>query len=121
MQHTCLRTQLIPSKPFMNYADSITIVIFLNLLRKYITVLHVNIDTVSKIFIFASALQILIEILSLPRDLITITFCYQISLKPLKILSLSHVSFPLAFPLCYILPYEFTNSDKGKYKGKKII
>ncbi|MCB6949359.1 hypothetical protein LIZ84_16205, partial [Roseburia faecis] len=55
-----------------------------------------------------------IEILSIPRDLITIIFCYQISLKPLKTLSLSHVSFPLAFPLCYIFPYEFTNSDKGK-------
>ena len=54
-----------------------------------------------------------IEILSIPRDLITIIFCYQISLKPLKTLSLSHVS----FPLCYIFPYEFTNSDKGKYKG----
>ena len=67
------------------------------------------------------AWQIGIEILSIPRDLITIIFCYQISLKPLKTLSLSHVSFPLAFPLYYIFPYEFTNSDKGKYKGKKII
>lgn len=28
---------------------------------------------------------------------------------------------PLLFPLCYIFPYKFTNSDKGKYKGKKII
>ena len=24
---------------------------------------------------------------------------------------------PLLFPLCYIFPYKFTNSDKGKYKG----
>ena len=24
------------------------------------------------------------------------------------------------FPLCYIVPPVFTNSDKGKYKGKKI-
>jgi len=25
------------------------------------------------------------------------------------------------FPLCYIVPPVFTNSDKGKYKGKKIV
>ena len=25
----------------------------------------------------------------------------------------------LLFPLCYIVPPVFTNSDKGKYKGKK--
>ena len=25
--------------------------------------------------------------------------------------------FPLNFPLCYIFPYGFTNSHKGKYKG----
>ena len=31
------------------------------------------------------------------------------------------MSFPLFFPLCYIVPSVFTNSDKGKYKGKKII
>ena len=29
------------------------------------------------------------------------------------------MSFPLLFPLCYIFPYKFTNSDKGKYKGKR--
>ena len=29
--------------------------------------------------------------------------------------------FPLLFPLCYIVPPVFMNSDKGKYKGKKII
>ena len=51
-----------------------------------------------------------IEIPYIQRDLITVIFYYQISLKPLKTLSLSHVS----FPLCYIFPYEFTNSDKGK-------
>ena len=27
------------------------------------------------------------------------------------------MSFPLLFPLCYIVPPVFTNSDKGKYKG----
>ena len=50
-----------------------------------------------------------------------ILFYYQISLKPLKTLSLSQVSFLLLFPLCYIVPPVFTNSDKGKNKGKKII
>ena len=37
--------------------------------------------------------------------------------NPLKTLDLSQVSFPLLFPLCYIFPYKFTNSDKGQYKG----
>ena len=55
------------------------------------------------------------------RDLIIVILCYQIPYKPLKTLSLSQVSFPLGFPLCYIFPYEFTISDKGKNKGKKII
>ena len=27
--------------------------------------------------------------------------------------------FPLLFPLCYINPPMFTNSDKGKYKGTR--
>ena len=63
--------------------------------------------------------QTWIEISYIPRDLIIIIFYYQISLKPLKTLSLSQVSFPLLFPLCYIVPPVFTNSDKGKYKGKK--
>ena len=31
------------------------------------------------------------------------------------------VSFPLLFPLYYIVPPVFTNSDKGKHKGKKIL
>ena len=35
----------------------------------------------------------------------------------LKTLDLSQVSFPLDFPLCYIFPYGFMDSDKGKYKG----
>lgn len=61
-----------------------------------------------------------IEILSIPRNLITVIFYYQISLKSLKTLDLSQVSFPLLFPLCYIVPPVFTNSDKGKYKGKKL-
>ena len=41
--------------------------------------------------------------------------------KALKTLSLSQVSFPLDFPSCYIFPYGFTNSDKGKNEGKKNI
>jgi len=63
--------------------------------------------------------QIGIKISCIPRDLIIVIFYYQISLKPLKTLSLVQVSFPLLFPLCYIVPPVFTNSDKGKYKGKK--
>ena len=62
-----------------------------------------------------------IEISYIPRNLITVIFYYQISLNPLKTQSLSHVSFPLLFPLRYIVPPVFTNSDKGKNKGKKII
>ena len=62
-----------------------------------------------------------IEISYIPRNLIIVIFYYQISLNPLKTLSLSQVSFPLLFPLCYIVPPVFTNSDKGKNKGKKII
>ena len=62
-----------------------------------------------------------IEISYIQRDLITVIFYYQISLKPLKTLSLSQVSFPLLFPLYYIVPWVFTNSDKGKNKGKKIL
>ena len=65
--------------------------------------------------------QIGIEISCIPRNLIIVIFYYQISLKPLKTLSLSQVSFPLLFPLYYIVPPVFTNSDKGKYKGKKIL
>ena len=65
--------------------------------------------------------QIWIEISCIPRNLIIVIFYYQISLKPLKTLSLSQVSFPLLFPLYYIVPPVFTNSDKGKYKGKKIL
>ena len=64
--------------------------------------------------------QTWIEISYIQRDLITVIFYYQISLKPLKTLSLSQVSFPLLFPLYYIVPWVFTNSDKGKNKGKKI-
>ena len=62
-----------------------------------------------------------IEISYIPRNLIIVIFYYQISLNPLKTLSLSQVSFPLLFPLCYIVPPVFTNSNKGKNKGKKII
>ena len=68
-----------------------------------------------------SILQTGIEISYIPRDLITVIFYYQISLNPLKTQSLSQVSFPLLFPLRYIVPPVFTNSDKGKNKGKKII
>ena len=67
------------------------------------------------------ARQTWIEISYIQRDLITVIFYYQISLKPLKTLSLSQVSFPLLFPLYYIVPWVFTNSDKGKNKGKKIL
>ena len=49
-------------------------------------------------------LQTGIEISYIQRDLITVIFYYQISLKPLKTLSLSQVSFPLLFPLYYIVP-----------------
>jgi len=62
-----------------------------------------------------------IEISCIPRDLIIVIFYYQISLNPLKTLSLSQVIFPLDFPLCYIFPYGFMNPDKGKYKEKKIL
>ena len=72
-------------------------------------------------FFIPSVLQTGIEISYIPRDLITVIFYYQISLNPLKTQSLSQVSFPLLFPLCYIVPPVFTNSDKGKNKGKKII
>ena len=70
---------------------------------------------------FIKSRQIPIEISPVLRDLITVIFCYQILRKPLKALDLSQVSFPLDFPLCYIVLPVFTNSDKGKYKGKKII
>ena len=72
-------------------------------------------------FFIPSVLQTGIEISYIQRDLITVIFYYQISLKPLKTLSLSQVSFPLLFPLYYIVPWVFTNSDKGKNKGKKIL
>ena len=73
-------------------------------------------------FFIPSVLQTWIEISCIPRNLIIIViFYYQISLKPLKTLDLSQVSFPLLFPLCYIVPSVFTNSDKGKYKGKKNL
>ena len=68
-----------------------------------------------------AAIKTGIEISYIPRDLITVIFYYQISLNPLKTQSLSQVSFPLLFPLRYIVPPVFTNSDKGKNKGKKII
>ena len=48
--------------------------------------------------------QIRIEISYILNNLITVIFCYQISLKSLKTLSLSQVSFPLLFPLYYIVP-----------------
>ena len=66
------------------------------------------------IFVFFFKQELRFRILL--RDLITVIFCYQISLKSLKTLSLSQMSFPSDFPLCYSFPYEFTNSDKGKIK-----
>ena len=62
-----------------------------------------------------------IEISSIPRDLIIVIFYYQISLKSLKTLSLSQVRFSLLFPLYYIVPWVFTNSDKGKNKGAEPL
>ena len=70
---------------------------------------------------FFESSPIPIEISPVLRDLITVIFCYLIFRKPLKTLNLSQVSFPLLFPLCYIVPPVFTNSDKGKYKGKKNL
>ena len=72
-------------------------------------------------FFIPSVLQTWIEISCITRNLIIVIFYYQISLKPLKTLDLSQVSFALLFPLCYIVPSVFTNSDKGKYKGKKNL
>ena len=72
-------------------------------------------------FFIPSVLQTWIEISYIPRNLIIVIFYYQISLNPLKTLNLAQVSFPLDFPLCYNFPYGFTNSDKGKNKGKKIL
>ena len=63
--------------------------------------------------------QIGIEISYIPRNLIIVIFYYQISLNPLKTLRLSQVNFPFLFPLCYIVPPVFTNSDKSKYKGTR--
>ena len=82
---------------------------------------HLNLLSFFISYIFLRNMQTWIEISYIPRDLIIIIFYYQISLKPLKTLSLSQVSFPLLFPLYYIVPPVFTNSDKGKYKGKKIL
>ena len=73
------------------------------------------------IWTYLTFIQTWIEISCIPRNLIIVIFYYQISLKPLKTLSLSQVSFPLLFPLYYIVPPVFTNSDKGKHKGKKIL
>ena len=78
-------------------------------------------DMLLKYCLDLSYIQTGIEISYIPRDLITVIFYYQISLNPLKTQSLSQVSFPLLFPLRYIVPPVFTNSDKGKNKGKKII
>ena len=82
---------------------------------------HLPVTCSDIIFCISSIHQTGIEISCIPRNLIIVIFYYQISLKPLKTLSLSQVSFPLLFPLYYIVPPVFTNSDKGKNKGKKII
>ena len=66
-------------------------------------------------------IKIPIEISPVLGNLITVIFCYQISHKPLKILSLWQVSFPLYIPLCYIVQSVFTDSGKGKSKENKII
>ena len=84
-------------------------------------VIRLTVDYFYIVFCVWSPRQIGIEISCIPRNLIIVIFYYQISLKPLKTLSLSQVSFPLLFPLYYIVPPVFTNSDKGKYKGKKIL
>lgn len=75
-----------------------------------------NIEMINMIMNFPFR-QTTIEISAILRNLITVIFCYQISLKSLKTLSLSQVIFPSDFPLCYSFPYEFTNSDKGKNKN----
>ena len=89
--------------------------------RKYAKKLFVKLCFYELFVFLVSVLQTGIEISYIPRNLIIVIFYYQISLNPLKTLSLSQVSFPLLFPLCYIVPPVFTNSDKGKNKGKKII
>ena len=74
-----------------------------------------NIEMINMIMNFPFR-QTTIEISAILRNLITVIFCYQISHKPLKILS-----FPLYIPLCYIVPSVFTDSGKGKSKENKII
>ena len=66
------------------------------------------------------ASQIPVDISHILGNLITVIFDYQILRKPLKILSLQQVNFPLLFPLRYILPLAFMNLNMGKIKGKKI-
>ena len=56
--------------------------------------------------------QIPVDISLILGNLITVIVDYQIPHKPLKILSLSQVCFPLLFPSCYIVPSMFTNSGK---------
>ena len=79
-----------------------------------------NIEMINMIMNFPFR-QTTIEISAILRNLITVIFCYQISHKPLKILSLWQGSFPLYIPLCYIVPSVFTDSGKGKSKENKII
>ena len=64
--------------------------------------------------------SISVDISHILGNLITVIFDYQILRKPLKILSLQQVNFPLLFPLCYIFPLLFMNLNMGKIKGKKI-
>ena len=65
------------------------------------------------------ASQIQVDISLILGNLITVIVDYQIPHKPLKILSLQQVNFPLLFPLYYILSLVFMNLNMGKIKGKK--
>ena len=64
--------------------------------------------------------QIRIEISYILNNLITVIFCYQISLKSLKTLSLSQVSFQFLFPFYYFVPFLFTKSYTAKKNVNKI-
>ena len=57
--------------------------------------LELNLTQPYVCLLYTSIRQTGIEISCIPRNLIIVIFYYQISLKPLKTLNLSQVSFPL--------------------------